>query len=571
MALALNDRVQETGTANTTVSFTLSGAVIGFQSFAVIGNGNTTYYSATDNSGNWEVGVGTYSTTGPTLTRTTIIASSNSGSAVTFSGTVNVFVTYPAEKAINVDASGNVQLAAFNATNYVSTFGSATTKAVQFQTLGSDAAVSLAIQPKGTGAIDLAAGSSGVNISNGGTVTAVTRTAIGSGYTTPPTWTASAPTTAGGTTASGTTTLTVVSSTLNAGGTGYTAGDVLTVSGGTFVQAAQITVNTVSSGVIATYTVSTTGGYSVIPTNPVSVTGGTGSSATFNLTSWGITSAGLAISVAGSGYVEQPTVTFSGGGGSGAAAYASVGAEPTIRSLFGGATTSGLAVATSNGTQVKFVDVGDGNRPLHIFGGSTSNAQTGGIFQPISGANIAYSINTGIHNFSTAGRSSTLQFSVSHTASAVNYVQVTGSTTGNSAIISTQGSDSAVSLQIQAKSGGVIRFVTGNGTSDAFRIGSASSTANYMQALAGVAGAPPVLSSQGTDTNIDLTLTPKNTGVTRAGGSALSAENGLILNKTTVATNATVATGYNALSIGPVTLSSGVTITVNSGQRYIVI
>jgi hypothetical protein len=69
MALALNDRVQQTGTANTTVSFTLSGSVTGFQSFAVVGNGNTTYYASFDGTGNWEVGIGTYSTTGPTLTR----------------------------------------------------------------------------------------------------------------------------------------------------------------------------------------------------------------------------------------------------------------------------------------------------------------------------------------------------------------------------------------------------------------------------------------------------------------------------------------------------------------------
>lgn len=112
MALALNDRVQETGTANTTVSFTLAGAVTGYQTFAVVGNGNTTYYSATDASGNWEVGLGTYSTSGPTLTRTTILASSNAGSAVTFSGTVNVFVTYPAEVAAyasnNPGTSGQV-------------------------------------------------------------------------------------------------------------------------------------------------------------------------------------------------------------------------------------------------------------------------------------------------------------------------------------------------------------------------------------------------------------------------------------------------------------------------------
>jgi hypothetical protein len=108
MALALYDRVQQTGTANTTVSFTLSGSVTGYQSFAVIGNGNTTFYGATDTSGNWEVGLGTYSTTGPTLTRTTIYSSSNTGSAVTFSGTVTVFVTYPSGRSVNLNESGNV-------------------------------------------------------------------------------------------------------------------------------------------------------------------------------------------------------------------------------------------------------------------------------------------------------------------------------------------------------------------------------------------------------------------------------------------------------------------------------
>jgi hypothetical protein len=106
MAFVLADRVQQTGTANTTVSFTLSSSVTGYQSFSVIGNTNTTYYSATDTSGNWEVGIGTYSTTGPTLTRTTILSSSNSGSAVTFSGTVTVFVTYPSVGSVSQDSYG---------------------------------------------------------------------------------------------------------------------------------------------------------------------------------------------------------------------------------------------------------------------------------------------------------------------------------------------------------------------------------------------------------------------------------------------------------------------------------
>ena len=105
MALELKDRVYQQGTANTTVSFTLTSTVSGFQSFAIVGNGNETYYAATDVSGNWEVGVGTYAT-GGTLTRTTILSSSNSGSAETFSGTVNVFLTYPSEKSINYDLDG---------------------------------------------------------------------------------------------------------------------------------------------------------------------------------------------------------------------------------------------------------------------------------------------------------------------------------------------------------------------------------------------------------------------------------------------------------------------------------
>ena len=110
MALVLADRVQETTTSTGTGSVTLAGAVTGDQSFAVIGNGNTTFYTIADQGGaNWEVGVGTYSTTGPTLARTTVLASSNSNTLVNFtSGTKTVFVTYPSEKSVNLDASGNV-------------------------------------------------------------------------------------------------------------------------------------------------------------------------------------------------------------------------------------------------------------------------------------------------------------------------------------------------------------------------------------------------------------------------------------------------------------------------------
>lgn len=109
MALVLFDRVQETTTTSGTGSVTLLGAVAGFQSFAVVGNTNTCYYTITDGSA-WEVGIGTYSTSGPTLARTTVLSNSNGNtSAITLSGgTSNVFLTYPAEKSVNLNASGNV-------------------------------------------------------------------------------------------------------------------------------------------------------------------------------------------------------------------------------------------------------------------------------------------------------------------------------------------------------------------------------------------------------------------------------------------------------------------------------
>jgi hypothetical protein len=108
MPLVVKDRVQETSTTTGTGTFTLAGAVTGFQSFSAIGNGNTTYYAIVGGT-EWEVGLGTYTSSGTTLSRDTILASSNGGSAVNFSaGTKNVFVTYPADKSIYDDAAGNV-------------------------------------------------------------------------------------------------------------------------------------------------------------------------------------------------------------------------------------------------------------------------------------------------------------------------------------------------------------------------------------------------------------------------------------------------------------------------------
>lgn len=106
MTLVIKDRVLETCNSPGTGTVTLLGATSGYQSFsAAIGDGNTCYYTIADQSGsNWEVGVGTYAAAGNVLARTTVLASSNGGSIVNFSsGSQNVFVTYPAGKAITTD------------------------------------------------------------------------------------------------------------------------------------------------------------------------------------------------------------------------------------------------------------------------------------------------------------------------------------------------------------------------------------------------------------------------------------------------------------------------------------
>lgn len=109
MALVLADRVKETTTTTGTGTVTLAGAATGYQSFAAIGDANTTYYCiAGQTGGEWEVGIGTYTASGTTLSRTTVLASSSGGSLVSFSsGTKDVFVTYPSEKAIAAGTGGS--------------------------------------------------------------------------------------------------------------------------------------------------------------------------------------------------------------------------------------------------------------------------------------------------------------------------------------------------------------------------------------------------------------------------------------------------------------------------------
>ena len=126
MALVIKDRIKETTTTTGTGTYTLAAAFTGFEAFSQIGDGNTTFYTCTDGT-DFETGIGTYTASGTTLARTTILQSSNSDSAVSWtSGTRTIFCTLPAEKMSFLDASGNLvaanasALTALNGSNIAS-------------------------------------------------------------------------------------------------------------------------------------------------------------------------------------------------------------------------------------------------------------------------------------------------------------------------------------------------------------------------------------------------------------------------------------------------------------------
>lgn len=115
MALVVKDRVKQFSTTSGTGTLALGATPSGFQAFSVVGDGNTTYYAIVDPStGDWEVGLGTYTLSGTTLSRDTVLESSNGGSLVNFSvDTKDVFCTYPAETAVFDTPAGVINKSEF--------------------------------------------------------------------------------------------------------------------------------------------------------------------------------------------------------------------------------------------------------------------------------------------------------------------------------------------------------------------------------------------------------------------------------------------------------------------------
>ena len=353
--------------------------------------------------------------------------------------------------------------------------------------------------------------SNGVNIAANTGVNSVVTVNNGTGYTSFPTVTVSPPQTVGGTTANvSVLNMYVNSATVANGGTGYNVGDILTVVGGTTYGGdanCTFTVTANSGGVITTVNRSNNSRYTVFPTNPVATTGPTGSAnnATLNLNFYAIA---FTINNAGSGYTEQPQLTISGGGGSAAAAYATVGTTSNVKFLGSALTISG----PGSGIAARFYDAGGASGVGSGYWNFASNYSSSQAVMSASATGIISSGGTNALTFMT-NATAQRQFEIIHTASAVNYVQITGSATGTSPVVSAQGSDINVGLTLASKGtsqlGSPINF-SALGDPYILQIVGTASGSNYnnLRITNGVGGGTsgPIISSWGADANISLNL-----------------------------------------------------------------
>jgi hypothetical protein len=492
MALALYDRVQQTGTANTTVSFTLTGSVSGYQSFSVVGNGNTTFYGATDTNGNWEVGIGTYAT-GGTLTRTTVLSSSNSGSAVTFSGTVTVFVTYPSERSVNLDGSGNV-----------SALGTISSGTWQGSTVG---------------------------VAYGGT---------------------------GVTTSSSTSANSVVlrDASVNVTANNFIAGyNVITASGGT-------TVLTVASAYYQRISGSTTQTIQL----PIATTMANGQGFTFDNDSSGtvtiVDSASATIDTipsGGYGYIFVEDNTTSAGSWGKYALLPATYDFNTTTANFGNAT---ITNATWNGTAIASGYGGTGlttftaaNYALYSTSASALTAGTLPVAAGGTGATtltsngVVYGTGTTAVGVTAAG--TTGQVLVGNTGAAPSWATVSSSlvssfSAGTTGFTPSSATTGAVTLA------GTLNVVNG-GT------GLTTLTANYIPYGNGT-------SALASSSNLTYN---NSTGALTAPEHVAS--NGIFVNNQTIGTSYSIPSGYSASSVGPISIASGITVTVGSGSRWVVL
>lgn len=471
MAFLVKDRVLETTSAPGTGVVNLLGAVTGYQSFvsALVTTGTTTYYCIADQSGaNWEVGLGTFTTTsGNQLNRTTVLSSSNGGSLTNFTtGTQNVFITYPSEEVVIVDPSGNT---------YAPNLGGTTPSAVTATNLTVNTSASLS--PSGTVTVN--------------------------------------PTTAG---------------TINNMSVGAT---------------------TPSTGAFTNFTASGTASFT--STGAVLLPSGT-------------TAQEPASPVLGQIRFNTTTGQFEG--------YSQVGGVSGWYSVGGSAITNDTTSTTAYNPV--FVRTTSGTAQT-IYTSSTQYSfkpSTGALTAPQMNATLSTvaSGNQGAFNYGTLSYSDT-SILASYQSSVNSYNQMILQNTNNGATASTNfnvSNDSATATTNYGEFGINSSGFSGSGFSTAGWAYLASASTDLA---IGTYGSNPIhfIVNNGSTDALTISTAGNVTTPNVLTGAEVVASNGLYLNASTINNSYTISSGNNAMSVGPITVASGKSVTVSSGQRWVVL
>jgi hypothetical protein len=177
--------------------------------------------------------------------------------------------------------------------------------------------------------------------------------------------------------------------------------------------------------------------------------------------------------------------------------------------------TGSHVLNTGGGTQFKVLDLTSATTSINARGGVNGGNAQFGLVGTGNTDFIQYTLGTGAFRFLTNGIGVD-QFRIAHTASAVNYVQITGAATGTPVAISAQGSDSNIRMNLFSKGTESIDILTSGGAVRQARFTNTASTVNWVQMTGAVTGFGPVFSAAGTDTNIPLVVQPKGTGALQA-------------------------------------------------------
>lgn len=398
-----------------------------------------------------------------------------------------------------------------------------------------------------TGATFDISANAGISLSNANTISSIQIVTAGTNYQNVPA-VIIANTTTGGVTANANAVMRI-SSTFTVGnvGAGYANGDFLyanvanSLANAVFVVTSN-TLTTFGTGGINGLTMANSGLFFTMPAyfnsagvantgNPnwIQITGtsGAGAGANVNVAIGGIQVNNVFFQTTGSGYVEQPTVTFSGGSPVVAAnGYVITGGATKIvgigSSSVNGRSGTSLAFYTPSGIMrnVPSLTIQEGGGDQDSFVNIFSSVGYCYLYA-LGGTNASLALGSngsGDLRFNTAGGNQTRQMAVSHTASAVNYVQVTGSATGSNPIISTQGSDANVGMTLTTRGtfGLTVKSSAGGNIFTATHGNSA--TSNYLTFNATVAGSQPTISVlNSVDADVDIVFTPKGAGLVRFG------------------------------------------------------